>query len=64
MELFLVLYLTGFMLLTRNQILTPNLLKQCHRYHKIRKSFSKSYQSHFDLVSKFEYFLKQQIVKK
>ena len=38
---------------TRNQILTVKLLKQGHRYHKLRKTFSKFYRRHYDLVSKF-----------
>ena len=38
---------------TRNNILTANRLKQCNRYHKLRKMFSKFYRRHYDLVSKF-----------
>ena len=30
----------------RNLFLTAQLLKQCHRYHKIRKAFSKFYYKH------------------
>ena len=50
---------------TRNKILTAKLLKQGYRYHKLRKTFSKFYRRHYDLVSKFnvglKYFLKQGI---
>ena len=35
---------------TRNQILTANLLKQGYWYHKPRKTFSKFYRHHYDLV--------------
>ena len=38
---------------TRNKILTAKLLKQCYRYHKLRKTFSKFYRRHCDMVSKF-----------
>ena len=43
---------------TRNQILTAKLLKQGYRYHKLRKTFSKFYRRHYDLVSKFNMGLK------
>ena len=43
---------------TRNQILTAKLLKQGNRYHKLRKTFSKFYRRHYDLVSKFNTGLK------
>ena len=43
---------------TRNKILTGKLLKQDYRYHKLRKSFSKFYRRHFDLVSQFNTRLK------
>ena len=43
---------------TRNQILTAKLLKQSYRYHKLRKTFSKLYRRHYDLVSKFNTGLK------
>ena len=35
---------------TRNQVLTAKLLKQVYRYHKLRKTFSKFYRRHYDLV--------------
>ena len=43
---------------TRNQILTAKPLKQCYRYHKLRKTFSKFYRRHCNLVSKFNAGLK------
>ena len=43
---------------TRNTILTAKLLKQGYRYHKLRKTFSKFYRRHYDLVSKFNAGLK------
>ena len=43
---------------TRNQILTAKLLKQGYRYHKLRKTFSKFYRHHYDLVSKYNMGLK------
>ena len=43
---------------TRNQILTAKLLKQGYRYHKLRKTFSKFYRRHYDLISKFNTGLK------
>ena len=36
----------------RNECLTPKLLKQCYRYHKIRKAFSKFYYRHLESVVK------------
>ena len=41
---------------TRNKILTPKLLN--YRYHKLRKTFSKLYRRHYDLVSTFNIGLK------
>ena len=43
---------------TRNKNVTANLLQQGHRYHKLRKAFSKFYRRHYDLVSKFNVGLK------
>ena len=43
---------------TRNQNLTAKLLKQCYRYHKLRKTFSNFYGRHYHLVSKFNTGLK------
>ena len=43
---------------TKNQNLTAKLLKQEYRYHKLRKTFSKFYRRHYDLVSKFNTGLK------
>ena len=36
---------------THNKVLTAKLLKQGHRYHKLRKPFSEFYRRQFDLVS-------------
>ena len=39
---------------TRNKVLTAKFLRQgyrYHRYHKLRKAFSKFYRRHFDIVS-------------
>ena len=38
---------------TRNKCLTAKLLKQGYRYHKLRKTFSKFYRRHYELISKF-----------
>ena len=43
---------------TRNQILTAKLLKQGYWYHNLRKTFSKLYRFHYDLVSKINTGLK------
>ena len=43
---------------TRNKILTAKLLRHGHRYHKLRKAFSKFYWRHFDLMSKYNVGLK------
>ena len=43
---------------TRNKCLTATLLKQGYRYHKLRKAFSKFYQRHYELISKFNVGLK------
>ena len=40
---------------TRNQVLTAKLLRQGYKY---RKTFSKFYRRHFDLVSKYNVGLK------
>ena len=37
----------------RNKRLTAKLLQQGYRYHKLRKTFSKFYRRHYELVSKF-----------
>ena len=42
----------------RNKRLTAKLLQQGYRYHKLRKTFSKFYRRHFELVSKFSVGLK------
>ena len=43
---------------TRNKVLTAKLLKQGYSYHKLREAFSKFYQRHFDVVSKYNVGLK------
>ena len=42
----------------RNKSLTSKLLQQGYRYHKLRKTFSKLYRRHYELVSKFNVGLK------
>ena len=42
----------------RNKSLTAKLLQQGYRYHKLRKTFSKFYRRHYQLVSKFNVELK------
>ena len=42
----------------RNICLTAKLLDQGYRYHKLRKTFSKFYRRHYDLISKFNDGLK------
>ena len=42
----------------RNKSLTAKLLQQGYRYHELRKTFSKFYRRHYELVSKFNVGLK------
>ena len=42
----------------RNLFLTAKLLKQCYRYNKIRKAFSKFYHRHSELIVKYNMGLK------
>ena len=42
----------------RNKCLTARLLQQGYRYHKLRKTFSKFYRRHFEVISKFNVGLK------
>ena len=42
----------------RNKSLTARLLQQGYRYHKLRKTFSKFYCRHYELVSKFSVGIK------
>ena len=42
----------------RNKSLTAKLLQQDYRCHKLRKTFSKFYRKHYELVSKFSVGLK------
>ena len=39
-------------------ILTAKLLQQGYRYHKLRKTFSKFYRRHYELISKFNVDIK------
>ena len=48
---------------TRNKLLAQKLHKQCYRYHKLRKTFSKSYRQYYDLISKFQIGLKSLLRK-
>ena len=41
-----------------NKCLSAKLLQQGYRYHKLRKTFSKFYCSHYELISKFNVGLK------
>ena len=43
----------------RNKFLTDKLLKQCYRYYKLRKAFSKFYCRHFELIEKYHVSLKK-----
>ena len=43
--------------------LTAKLLQQGYRYHKLRKTFSKFYRQHYELVSKFNVGLKDFCIK-
>ena len=47
----------------RNKSLTAKLLQQGYRYHKLRKTFSKFYRRHYELVSKFNGGLKHFCIK-
>ena len=38
----------------RNKSLTAKLLQQGYRYHKLRKTFSKFYRRHYELISKYK----------
>ena len=42
----------------RNKCLTTKLLQQGYRYHKLRKTFSKFYRRHYELISKINVGLK------
>ena len=39
-------------------LLTGKFLRQGYRYHKIRKTYTKFYRRHFDIVSKYDAGLK------
>ena len=42
----------------RNKCLSAKLLQQGYRYHKLRKTFSKFYRRHYELISKYNVGLK------
>ena len=42
----------------QNKCLTAKLLQQGYRYHKLRKTFSKFYRRHYELISKYNVGLK------
>ena len=44
--------------IARNKGLTAKLLQQGHQYYKLRKPFSKFYNRHYELISKFNVGLK------
>ena len=44
--------------IARNKCLTAKLLEQGYRYHKLRKTFSKFYRRHYELISKYNVGLK------
>ena len=46
----------------RNKSLTAKLLQQGYRYHKLRKTFSKFYRRHYELVSKFSVGIKKTLL--
>ena len=46
-----------------NMFLAAKLLKQGHRYHKLRKAFPKFYRRHFDILSKYNVGLKTFILQ-
>ena len=48
---------------TRNKVLTANLLREGYKYHKLRTTFPKFYQRHFDLVSKYNVGLKTPLLQ-
>ena len=43
----------------RNKAVTAKLLKQGHRYHKLREVFSKFYRRHSELVEKYKVSLRK-----
>ena len=47
----------------RNESLTAKLFQQGYRYHKLRKTFSKFYRRHYELVPKFNVGLKHFCIK-
>ena len=47
----------------RNKCLTAKLLQQGYRYHKLRKTFSKFYRRHYELISKFNVGLREGLLE-
>ena len=47
----------------RNKCLTAKLLQQDYRYHRLRKTLSKFYRRHYELISKFNVGLKMLLPK-
>ena len=43
----------------RNKCLTAKLLQHGYRYHKLRKTFSKFYRRHYELITKYNVGLKK-----
>ena len=47
----------------RNKSLTAKLLQQGYRYHKLRKTFSRFYRRHYELISKYNVGLKTLLLR-
>ena len=47
----------------RNKCITAKLLKQDYRYQKLRKTFSKLYRRHYELIFKFNVGLKSLLLQ-
>ena len=48
---------------TRNLSLTATLLYQGYRYHELKKAFSKCHRRHYELVSKFNFWLNRLLLQ-
>ena len=46
----------------RNKSLTAKILQGGYRYHKLRKTFSKFYRRHYELVTKFSVGIKKKLL--
>ena len=51
-------YIVHNVINAQNKCLTAKLLQQGYRYHKLRKTFSKFYRRHYELISKYNVGLK------